>query len=113
MYEIVDEKMKRNLVLIIVFYLVHFFAISFAVAKSNEELIYIVKHDCGSCHGMTLKGGLGPSLLSERMKLQPLEVIKNTIMMGRANTAMPPWQNLLSHEDIEKIAILLREGEIK
>jgi cytochrome c55X len=82
-------------------------------AKGKEELIYIVKHDCGSCHGMSLKGGLGPDLLSERLKLQPLESIKNSISLGRPGTAMPPWQNLLQPEDIEKIAIMLREGEIK
>lgn len=89
------------------------FAYSVALAKSQEELIYILKHDCGSCHGMTLKGGLGPNLLSERLKLLPFDSIKNTIQFGRPGTAMPPWQNLLSTEDIEKIALLLREGAIK
>jgi cytochrome c55X len=82
-------------------------------AKNKEELIYILKHDCGSCHGMILKGGLGPSLLSERMKLQSIESISNTILLGRPGTAMPPWQKLLSKEDIEKMAVILREGEVK
>ncbi|HAF55336.1 MAG TPA: cytochrome C55X NirC, partial [Thauera sp.] len=27
-----------------------------------RELIHIVRQDCGSCHGLTLKGGLGPAL---------------------------------------------------
>jgi cytochrome c55X len=89
------------------------FTHSAAIAKSKEELIHILKHDCGSCHGMTLKGGLGPNLLSERLKLQSLESIKNTILLGRPGTAMPPWQNLLSTDDIEKMAVLLREGEVK
>ena len=31
-----------------------------AVAGRQEELIYRLRQDCGSCHGMTLKGGLGP-----------------------------------------------------
>ena len=26
----------------------------------QAELIHRLKHDCGSCHGMTMKGGLGP-----------------------------------------------------
>ena len=27
----------------------------------QAELTHLVKHDCGSCHGMTMKGGLGPA----------------------------------------------------
>jgi mono/diheme cytochrome c family protein len=26
----------------------------------QAELLHLLKHDCGSCHGMTRKGGLGP-----------------------------------------------------
>ncbi|MDX2370482.1 MAG: hypothetical protein QNK36_19105, partial [Colwellia sp.] len=28
----------------------------------KAQLTHMVKQDCGSCHGMTLKGGLGPAL---------------------------------------------------
>lgn len=97
----------------VIFYLILLFSDLPIFAKNKEELIHILKHDCGSCHGMTLKGGLGPSLMSERLKLQSLESITNTIMLGRPGTAMPPWQKLLSKEDIEKMAVILREGEIK
>ena len=34
-------------------------------AARQNELLYFIKHDCGSCHGMTLKGGLGPALLPD------------------------------------------------
>lgn len=81
-------------------------------AKSKDELIYIVKHDCGSCHGMTLNGGLGPNLLSERLKKLPKDSIIDSITNGRPGTAMPPWQKLLSNEDIITIAGLLQQGEI-
>jgi hypothetical protein len=31
--------------------------------QRQKELIHLVRQDCGSCHGMTLQGGLGPALL--------------------------------------------------
>ena len=31
-------------------------------AERARELIHIVRQDCGSCHGLTLAGGLGPAL---------------------------------------------------
>ena len=34
----------------------------------QAELSHMVKQDCGSCHGMTLKGGLGPALLEENLQ---------------------------------------------
>jgi cytochrome c55X len=82
-------------------------------AKTKDELIYIVKHDCGSCHGMTLKGGLGPSLLSDKLKNVPLDSIIDSISNGRVGTAMPGWKKLLNSEDIKIIAEILKEGEIQ
>ena len=32
-----------------------------------RELVHIVRQDCGSCHGLTLKGGLGPALTAEAL----------------------------------------------
>ena len=55
----------------------------------QAELLYLLKHDCGSCHGMTLKGGLGPALLPETLSALPKEYVVTTIMEGRKNTAMP------------------------
>lgn len=94
-------------------FLITFFCSLLGQAKSKDELIYIVKHDCGSCHGMTLNGGLGPNLLSERLKKLPKELLIDSITNGRPGTAMPPWQKLLSKEDISTIAGLLQQGEIQ
>ena len=81
-------------------------------ARQNE-LLYFVKHDCGSCHGMTLKGGLGPALLPETLSAQPKEFLVTTIMEGRKNTAMPPWKTMLSHEDAAWITEQLQNGSIQ
>lgn len=83
---------------------------SVAADKSYQELEHLVKHDCGSCHGMTLKGGLGPALLTESLKQKPDELLFITIKEGRPGTPMPPWKSLLSDNEINLIVKLLRKG---
>ena len=39
----------------------------------QKELIHLVRQDCGSCHGMTLQGGLGPALLPATLADKPVE----------------------------------------
>ena len=79
-------------------------------AERKAQLIHMVKQDCGSCHGMTLKGGLGPTLLPEAMKKLPQAVIKNTILFGRPGTAMPPWESLLTVQEASWISQQLQQG---
>ena len=78
----------------------------------QNELMYFLKHDCGSCHGMTLKGGLGPALLPERLSAQPKEYLVTTILEGRKNTAMPPWKSMLSRNDALWITEQLQSGQL-
>lgn len=42
---------------------------------------------------MTLKGGLGPSLLPEQLNNKPDELLFVTISEGRPGTPMPPWKH--------------------
>jgi len=81
-------------------------------AARQNELLYFLKHDCGSCHGLTLKGGLGPSLLPQALKDKPKELLVLTILDGRENTAMPPWKSMLSEEDANWLAEQLKTGRI-
>jgi len=80
--------------------------------KRQDELRYFVKHDCGSCHGMTLKGGLGPALLPEALLGKAKEFLITTILEGRENTAMPPWNPMLSRDDATWIVEQLQSGQI-
>jgi cytochrome c55X len=80
-------------------------------ARQNE-LLYFIKHDCGSCHGMTLKGGLGPALLPETLSAKPKDFLVTTIMEGRKNTAMPPWKTMLSKDDAIWITEQLQSGSV-
>ncbi len=65
----------------------------------QQELIHLVRQDCGSCHGMTLKGGLGPALLPAHLVDKPAEGLAATIYYGRPGTAMPPWKQFMSEAE--------------
>lgn len=65
------------------------------------ELNNMLVQDCGSCHGLTFKGGLGTPLLPEQLKGKPRDYLLNAIMEGRPGTAMPPWKYLLKKEEAE------------
>tara|TARA_B110000467_G_scaffold162438_2_gene185703 strand:- start:97 stop:450 length:354 start_codon:yes stop_codon:yes gene_type:complete len=80
--------------------------------QRKDQLTHIVKQDCGSCHGMTLKGGLGPALLPENLEGKPILFLQNTILYGRTGTAMPPWENLLTEEEALWISQQLKRGKI-
>jgi cytochrome c55X len=79
-------------------------------SQRQSELLYLLKQDCGSCHGLTLQGGLGPSLLPTALTGKPKEVIIQTILKGRPNTAMPPWQGLLTESEIIWLTDQLYQG---
>ena len=60
------------------------------------ELRNLLIQDCGSCHGLTMRGGLGPALLPETLQGKPRDYLSNVILEGRPGTAMPGWSPLLS-----------------
>lgn len=76
----------------------------------QKELIHLVRQDCGSCHGMTLQGGLGPALLPATLAGKPAESLVATIVHGRPGTAMPPWQRFLGDDEARWIVARLMSG---
>lgn len=76
----------------------------------RAELVTLVRQDCGSCHGLTLKGGLGPALLPQSLKDKPADYLKAVILRGRPNTAMPPWQRFLNDAEAAWIVANLQKG---
>ena len=75
------------------------------------ELRHLLKQDCGSCHGLTMGGGLGPSLRAENLVGKPVSYLAWTILNGRPGTAMPPWKALLNAEEAEWLAQVLKSGD--
>lgn len=76
----------------------------------RSELINLVRQDCGSCHGLTLKGGLGPALLPETLGDKPVESLTATILQGRPGTPMPPWKPFMTEAEAQWIVNQLLKG---
>jgi len=74
------------------------------------ELTALVREDCGSCHGMTLKGGLGAPLLPGDLEGKDAASLAAIILDGVPGTPMPPWRGLLSEADARWIAERLKQG---
>jgi cytochrome c55X len=75
-----------------------------------RELVRLVRQDCGACHGMTLAGGLGPSLQPAALRGRPPEALVQTIIHGRPGTPMPPWGPFLSESESRWIVERLLAG---
>lgn len=78
--------------------------------ERQTELIHLLRHDCGSCHGMTLKGGLGPALTPEALNGKPASYLFQTVRDGHPGTPMPPWGPILSEDDMHFLVQLLLAG---
>ena len=82
-------------------------------AARRAELTHLLRHDCGSCHGMTLAGGLGPPLTAVSLRDTPLGALEAAILHGRPGTPMPPWRGLLSVDDVRWLAQALKTGRLQ
>lgn len=78
--------------------------------QRQRELLRLVRHDCGACHGLRLTGGLGPALTREALSDKPLESMAATIFHGRPGTPMPPWRPFMSAAEAGWIAEQLVQG---
>ncbi len=79
-------------------------------AQRSEEIISLLRQDCGACHGMTLQGGLGPSLLPESLAKLSEDQIVATISNGRPGTPMPPWKPFFTEQELHWLAHQLKQG---
>ena len=73
------------------------------------ELQHMVTQDCGSCHGLTRKGGLGSPLTTQALAHAEPEALASIILDGVPETAMPPWRPLLTEEEAMWIARYLKQ----
>jgi len=67
--------------------------------QRQQELINMFKHDCGSCHGLPPKGGLGPSLMPDALADKSDDMLLDVIQNGRPGTAMPAWKPFLTVDE--------------
>ena len=79
-------------------------------AARRADLKNMLEEDCGSCHGLTRKGGLGSPLTPEIIAERTDAHLREVILDGIPGTPMPPWRPLLSGADVDWLVHLLREG---
>jgi len=95
-----------------------FFAVSGMAAEAagglgrerQTELLYFLKHDCGSCHGLARKGGLGSPLLPENLSARSDDDLMDIILNGISGTPMPPWRELLTEDEVRFMVKSIKEG---
>jgi len=80
-------------------------------AGRQRELRHLLLHDCGSCHGLTMRGGLGRSLLPEALAGRSDAALAEVILQGARGTPMPPWRDELTPEEALWMVRELRRGD--
>ncbi len=83
-----------------------------AAAQDARRLEHVLIQDCGSCHGLTMKGGLGKPLTRESLAHIEPESIASIILDGVSGTAMPPWRPLLTENDALWMANYLKTRQV-
>src|ERR1700752_3219584 len=76
----------------------------------------LVTQFCASCHGPTLQGGSAASLMDEDWKFGGDDAsIAASIREGRAGTAMAPFKDLITEEQIRALVFYIRDqaGQLK
>lgn len=83
-----------------------------ALAEPDAQaLTRLVRQDCGSCHGLTLRGGLGPDIRPQALTHYQAKGLTSVILDGVPGTPMPPWRPLLTEAEAAWIADYLLTGD--
>lgn len=77
------------------------------------KLTNLVRQDCGSCHGLTLKGGLGKPLTADRLAQWDRDQLVHIILDGVPGTPMPGWRPLLTEAEAGWIVNVLKQGTLR
>jgi cytochrome c55X len=78
--------------------------------QRQEELIHLLRNDCGACHGLRLTGGLGPALRPEALHDKTMDSLKQVILQGRPGTPMPGWAPFISESEAHWLVESLVDG---
>ncbi len=81
-------------------------------AARRGALVQLLVQDCGSCHGLTLRGGLGRPLRPEDVADRDVDLLAAVILDGLPGTPMPPWRGLLDEADATFLAEALKKGVV-
>jgi len=85
-------------------------AVAEPTPERQEQLLHLLKQDCGSCHGMTMRGGLGPALLPASLRVKDEGALVAIVLDGVPGTPMPPWRFELDEADATWLVRRLAQG---
>jgi len=80
-------------------------------AARQAQLMRLLDEDCGSCHGLTRQGGLGPALTKQALAGKSPIMLREVILNGRPGTPMPPWKPFLSTAEADWLVQVLIQGK--
>jgi cytochrome c55X len=81
-------------------------------SERQTQLRRLLAQDCSVCHGMLLKGDLGPPLTDKSLSGKSEEELMQTIMEGHEETAMPPWWWMLEEYEARWLIRFIRDNPI-
>ena len=79
--------------------------------ERQAELRNLLSQDCGSCHGLTFHGGLGPALTPAALAGKAPATLREVILNGRTGTPMPPWKTFMNVNEAQWLVQLLLQGK--
>jgi cytochrome c55X len=77
------------------------------------KLTHLLHQECGGCHGLTLKGGLGKPLTAEHLAQWDSDQLVHIILDGVPGTPMPGWRPLMTEAEARWIADTLKQGKLR
>ena len=76
-------------------------ASSLFAGSSTMNFANVYEKECQGCHGPIHQGGVGSDLRPDALKKQERHVLRDAIMNGMQNTAMPKWDHMFSKDDAD------------
>lgn len=74
---------------------------SLFAGTSNMDFPEVYEKECQGCHGPIHQGGVGSDLRPGALKKQERHVLRDAIIAGVPNTAMPQWDHMFSKDDAD------------
>ncbi len=78
--------------------------------ERQSELLYFVEQKCPACHGIGMRGSIGPALSKANLQHLSVNAVTLTILYGLPEKGMPAWEAQLSEREASWIAELLKRG---
>ncbi|HEY3487714.1 MAG TPA: cytochrome c [Gammaproteobacteria bacterium] len=77
-------------------------------SERQTQLRQLLAQDCSVCHGLLLKGDLGPPLTAKSLAGKSEHALVQIIIEGHEETAMPPWWWMLEEYEARWLVKFIR-----